>query len=119
MKKMADELNPKYGPVSIAAQMNHARELIELYVFADIESVRYCATEVTFEKLEDGSRHPHETLAINEATAKQLMDSLWQAGVRPSDQFGRREGLTAKQAHIDDLRTVLFHTIGVEGGSDG
>ena len=45
-----------------------------------------------------------------------LMDALWDSGLRPSsDRVVDNEPiLDAKDAHIYDLRTLLFHHLGVE-----
>lgn len=46
--------------------------------------------------------------------AQFLADALWAAGIRPS-QGKQSEGVTAAQGrHLEDMRALAFHKIGVE-----
>jgi hypothetical protein len=49
-------------------------------------------------------------------TAVRLMDSLWEAGVRPSRQdiTSQDAEIRAMRAHIEDLRKLLWNRIGME-----
>lgn len=51
---------------------------------------------------------PMVTLPIE--TAQQLMDELWQCGLRPSEGTGSAGALAAVQAHLKDMRALVFKT---------
>lgn len=41
-------------------------------------------------------------------TAQQLMDQLWECGLRPSEGSGSAGALAATQRHLDDMRALVF-----------
>ena len=42
--------------------------------------------------------------------AAQLMDELWNNGVRPSNGAGSNATMAAKDAHLEDLRRLVFES---------
>jgi hypothetical protein len=59
--------------------------------------------------------HPHEDDAYAEATmrltrdeARELMDCLWAAGVRPTNGEGNAGQLGATERHLEDMRKLVF-----------
>ena len=46
--------------------------------------------------------------------AQMLMDSLWDAGVRPSEGSGSAGSLKATQEHLKDMRVLAFSALGIE-----
>jgi hypothetical protein len=53
-------------------------------------------------------------LSIRPEAAQQLMDELWGIGVRPSQEEGSTGQAAAMQRHLDDMRTITFHTLKVK-----
>lgn len=51
---------------------------------------------------------PMMRLGIQEA--QQLMDELWQCGLRPTEGAGSAGSLAATQRHLDDMRAIVFKT---------
>lgn len=49
---------------------------------------------------------PFMTLEID--AAQQLMDSLWDCGLRPSEGSGSAGALAATQKHLEDMRKLVF-----------
>lgn len=47
-------------------------------------------------------------LHLSPEAAQELMDGLWQCGVRPTDGAGSAGAMAAAKAHIDDLRRIAF-----------
>ena len=47
---------------------------------------------------------------------QELMDSLWDTGIRPSSDrvIDNSPILDAKDAHLSDLRKIVFHELGVD-----
>jgi hypothetical protein len=53
---------------------------------------------------------PSFTISVEAAQA--LMDSLWQCGLRPTEGTGSAGALAATQAHLADMRKLVFDFIG-------
>ncbi len=47
-------------------------------------------------------------IRITTDEAQQMMDSLWDCGLRPSEGSGSAGSLAATQRHLDDMRTLVF-----------
>lgn len=41
------------------------------------------------------------------------MDELWQAGIRPAEGAGSAGQMAATENHLQDMRTLVFHTLKV------
>ncbi|MDE2102491.1 MAG: hypothetical protein KGL39_34915 [Patescibacteria group bacterium] len=53
-------------------------------------------------------------IKLTRGAASRLMNALWAAGLRPTNELesiGQKEAL---QAHLADMRKLAFHTLGVE-----
>lgn len=53
---------------------------------------------------EDEAVEPSDTFSVPLETAQELMDSLWQCGIRPSEGTGSAGSLKATQDHLKDLQ---------------
>lgn len=47
-------------------------------------------------------------LRIEIQQAQQLMDELWQCGLRPTEGTGSAGAMAATQKHLEDMRTLVF-----------
>jgi hypothetical protein len=52
--------------------------------------------------------YPGESINLPYETAQQLIDSLWDCGLRPSEGTGSAGALAATQKHLDDMRRLVF-----------
>ena len=67
------------------------------------------AAPVQMVKREEGTRvEPMMILEIQQA--QQLMDELWQCGLRPTEGTGSAGSLAATERHLEDLRKLVFKT---------
>lgn len=48
-------------------------------------------------------------LEIEMHEAQELMDSLWDCGLRPSEGSGSAGAMKKTEEHLDDMRTITFH----------
>jgi hypothetical protein len=85
----------------------------------DINGVRRVAWPIN--KLEFKVEEPaemgvsHSPVAYLGATAAQvLMDDLWNCGVRPAEGTGSAGSMAAQGRHLEDLRTLVARSYGVE-----
>jgi hypothetical protein len=51
---------------------------------------------------------------MREEEAQSFIDALWEAGVRPSNGEGSTGKLAATENHLNDMRKIVFHQLGVD-----
>lgn len=51
------------------------------------------------------------TLRLEDGAAQMLMDQLWNVGFRPTEGTGSAGSLAATQAHLNDMRRLVAHTL--------
>jgi len=111
---MSDTLTDEnFWTFQIGVQYDYMRGCFVAYITGDRGSERYALTGMQLEPVDEGGRLPVSPVKFDHGTAQRIMDDLWNAGVRPSGEYARHEGLKAKDAHIDDLRTVLFKAMDI------
>lgn len=68
------------------------------------------AKKVIFEKIENEVEMSFcdPMVTLDETVSQQLMDELWQCGLRPSEGTGSAGSLAATQRHLEDMRTLVF-----------
>lgn len=76
----------------------------EMY-YQTAPTVAPCA-RATFDHMA-GHEKPIPFLTLRDEQAKQLMDSLWDSGVRPTESRDRGDTIAAKDAHIRSLETTI------------
>lgn len=54
---------------------------------------------------------PDAPLSISPEVAQELMDVLWQVGIRPSEGTGSAGALAATQSHLKDLQDFSFRLL--------
>jgi hypothetical protein len=62
---------------------------------------------VEMRQYDEAQRVP-PTLELRPEAAQQLMDALWQCGLRPTEGTGSAGALAATQKHLDDMRALVF-----------
>lgn len=63
----------------------------------------------------DDVRDPAPTMYLNPTEAQVLMDSLWDAGIRPTEGHGSAGAIGATQRHLDDMRKIAFKGLDMNG----
>lgn len=58
--------------------------------------------------VEDGACNIPPLFTIDQDQAQQIMDSLWDCGIRPSEGTGSAGALAAVQRHLEDMRALVF-----------
>lgn len=76
------------------------------------------AQPLIFDWCDEGGIVPSQASigGVRVESATRLMDSLWDAGIRPSRMgtVDRQSEINAMQKHIEDLRKLLWNRMGVE-----
>lgn len=64
---------------------------------------------VTLTILDKGVIEPRPTFSLTPSEAQELIDRLWDCGLRPSEGSGSAGAMAAVQAHLQDMRTLVFN----------
>lgn len=79
-----------------------------LYVAQFRDGVRSDMKHCTFERVENGLMpSPEPPLSLLPEEAQELMDELYLAGIRPSEE-GTAGQLAAVKYHLEDMRKLVF-----------
>lgn len=77
------------------------------------------ARNITFERLsseeiDSGRIEVDPTLKLSYEEGQQLLDQLWNVGLRPSREVGGGKGeLASTQRHLDDMRTIAANALDI------
>lgn len=72
-------------------------------------SLRYWVTGLEMEEYDIKDEFKRDYLfRLDYSCAQYLMDGLWRAGVRPSNDEGNEGALSATKSHLEDMRTLVF-----------
>jgi hypothetical protein len=90
---------------------NWVRETIDLHIVeTNLETgERFLMTNAMFQKMEEAQSlfDIDDPVRLRMEEAQELMNELWNAGLRPHDVRDINDVVSAKDKHIDDLRKVL------------
>lgn len=70
------------------------------------------AEPITFKSIsqEDFAYAPMPAVVIHRDSAQELMDTLWDCGIRPTAGHGSAGQLAATERHLADLQKLVFKT---------
>ena len=100
--------------IEIMARRENWQEGVSLFLrHVTIGSSIVVAKPLTFESYENGEiAKPFLQLSIH--TAQQLMDELWQCGLRPTEGTGSAGSLKATENHLADMRKIVFKQLNLK-----
>lgn len=93
--------------MKIRAQSGVWRHDVEILIVEQWQDGQAVAKPLEFEVVKEGHRI-EPTIRITTREAQQLMDDLWQCGLRPSEGTGSAGALKATQNHLQDMRRLVF-----------
>lgn len=90
------------------AERHHFGQTVSIYMVQETPTHVSVAQPIQMMSVpkEDVSTFP-ALMSMSMGMAQELMDSLWQAGLRPSEGTGSAGALKATQDHIKDLRDQI------------
>lgn len=65
-------------------------------------------TPVSFRDMMPGEQIESPTVNMSNENAQELMDAMWEAGVRPSNGEGNVGQIGAMREHLEDMRRIVF-----------
>lgn len=66
------------------------------------------AKPIVFEEVENNVVHVDPIAVVSIEEAQNLMDELWDCGLRPTEGTGSAGAFAATQKHLEDMRTLVF-----------
>lgn len=101
-------------PLEIMARREEWSEGVSLYGRQVIEGHSVAKVDlVTLTTTKPGDCHePFLKLGIQEA--QNLMDELWQCGLRPSEGSGSAGSLRATEKHLEDMRVIAMKKLNID-----
>lgn len=98
------------GPEIRAFKSNH-RLGIGVFIEEFRDNVQYDAEPVVMkaQTQEDYFRPMNPTVSLSPTAAQQLIDDLWDCGLRPSEGSGSAGAMAATQRHLEDMRALVFN----------
>ena len=77
---------------------------------------RSIARPALFEAEDDaGEKTLEPVLSMNEKAAQELMDALWDVGLRPTEGSGSAGSLAATERHLKDMRAIAMGLLSKDG----
>ena len=87
---------------------------LELYVRGyGFKEGTFNIKNIEWEEVEPG-HYSEPFLIINQETGQELMNSLWECGLRPAQAAGSAGQLDTMKAHLEDMRKVAFKFLKIE-----
>lgn len=62
----------------------------------------------------DSGKQPTESFVLSHDAAQELMNSLWECGLRPGQGAGSAGQLETMKAHLEDMRKIAFKFLKIE-----
>lgn len=86
----------------------HDTIAVQFFVKAMDGQPRLVAKPIEMEEAKDNFAGPGPTLTLSRETGQELMDQLWEVGLRPTEGTGSAGALAATQAHLADMKKIAF-----------
>lgn len=105
----------------ISARRSEWRNGFDLYVFQKRANLVAFAENITMKDMpmeEAIGFSPKPTLQLDAGQIQNLMDDLWNAGVRPSNGTASTGQIAATDNHLADLRKIAFHLLKIKSGQE-
>jgi hypothetical protein len=114
---MSEEMNSWERMECVAERQMFGRR-IAVHVFGKSKGKHFYASNMTCQVIENEMEATsvwREPLFYLDAHyAQQLMDSLWQCGLRPSEGTGSAGAMRAVEKHLEDMRALAFRGLGMK-----
>lgn len=103
------------APVKFHAERVNFGRGVNVYVHQVLNDGSVMAgLAMAFQRLDFDAPQPPAALSLSMNEAQALMDSLWDAGLRPTEGSGSAGALAATQEHLKDMRRIAFELLNCE-----
>lgn len=103
-------MNYQKDKIRIVAEVARLfQDEIFLYIIKYEDKKRHLG-KLKFSPIDEGVHFhsPESSCELDLTASQELMDTLWQCGVRPTEAKGSAGQLTAIQSHLADLQKLVF-----------
>ena len=84
---------------------------IEISIGVRAENGRMAIADPLTFRATDAGQIARPALTLRPQEAQTLIDELWNAGLRPSEGAGSAGAMAAVQAHLQDMRRLVFKDV--------
>jgi hypothetical protein len=114
---MSEEIN-SWDRTECVVERQYFGRRYGVFVFGKSRGKHTVAKSVTLQIIENEADYAsvarEPLFYLDTHYAQQLMDSLWQAGLRPSEGAGSAGAMAAVEKHLADMRTIAFRGLGMK-----
>jgi len=89
------------------------RDYIKLFAYQKQRNQRFVANKLELREVSEGMML-ESFLEIDNHQAQQLMDDLWDCGLRPSEGSGSAGAMKAVERHLDDMRSIISAKLNIK-----
>jgi hypothetical protein len=86
---------------------------INLFAWEEKQRTRFVAQPLSLKEYKEGDL-TEPFIKLHRHEAQQLMDDLWDCGLRPSEGSGSAGSLKATQGHLKDMRKIVFKELKIK-----
>ena len=84
---------------------------VSLHLFDNTGKKLRVVTDLVIKEYDDAVIEAHDDIVLPTQTAQELIDGLWDCGLRPSEGSGSAGALKATQEHLKDLQTLSWRLL--------
>lgn len=95
------------GRIRVYAQRVFARQAVEVALIHEIDGKRFAVSNPMFTEIVPEGNIVEPTFRLHNEEAQELMDALWDAGLRPTEGSGSAGSLAATERHLADMREIV------------
>jgi hypothetical protein len=107
-------MNGDIKPIEFMARREDWQNGISLYARQRTEGVGVVVAEPMEMRQHSEMTVIEPFIRIEIQQAQQLMDELWQCGLRPTEGAGSAGSLRATEMHLDDMRVIAFKKLNID-----
>ena len=97
--------------IHIIAEQLRWNKVINLYLVDKSFGKMGMVKDILFETVPEGEVFPETPINLSYTAAQELMDSLWECGLRPSEGSGSAGSLLATQNHLKDMQSLSWRLL--------
>jgi len=105
----------------IRAYRSYTQDLIEAHLLRvdgfGVGARLFFCSELKWKEYKGGEMLT-PSLSLDNSEAQELMDGLWQCGVRPTEGAGTAGSMAATKEHLKDLQRIAFGLLKQRGMKD-
>lgn len=98
--------------LQIRVDKNFAALGYSVYIFEQTNGRISICEDIIMRTLEEGQL-ANPKITLRESQAQQLMDDLWNAGIRPTSAKIHEGTVEAINRHLEDMRKISGHKLGI------